>query len=261
MVLRKEGAGRVVFADNTIIPFIIVAAGTARFSDTSISEVTLDGGTVDGTGSIGRLMSLAGGGTVAPGTSVGRLTCTEVAWNVATKFVPELLTPVTPGKTHDQLKVNGPVELGGAALRVVTLAGFTNVTGNAYVIIDNDGTDAVSGTFAGLPQGAVVDIGTAAFTISYAGGTGNDVVLTQVPPLRVLSTTVVRGTGSNAGHYVIGLAGTGIPRATYQLETSPDLIRWTATQTTTASHAGTWTFTDTSRLLTEPRYFLRVGLH
>lgn len=56
--------------------------------------------------------------------------------------------------------------------------------GSTYTIIDNDGTDAVSGTFAGLPEGApVTSPGTDSgdvqwFTISYAGGTGNDVVLT-----------------------------------------------------------------------------------
>jgi hypothetical protein len=48
-------------------------------------------------------------------------------------------------------------------------------------LIDNDGTDAVSGTFAGLPQNAVVTAGGARYRISYTGGTGNDVTLTVVP--------------------------------------------------------------------------------
>ncbi|RSM42737.1 hypothetical protein DMA12_20895 [Amycolatopsis balhimycina DSM 5908] len=42
------------------------------------------------------------------------------------------------------------------------------------VIIDNQGTDQVSGTFDGLPEGAAVG----ALRLSYHGGDGNDVVLT-----------------------------------------------------------------------------------
>ncbi|MDF1754815.1 MAG: autotransporter-associated beta strand repeat-containing protein [Verrucomicrobiales bacterium] len=51
--------------------------------------------------------------------------------------------------------------------------------GAAYVIIDNDGaTDAVTGTFKNLEEGATVKAtGGETFTITYAGGDGNDVVL------------------------------------------------------------------------------------
>lgn len=43
------------------------------------------------------------------------------------------------------------------------------------VIIDNQGTAAVSGTFDGLPEGAAVG----SFRLTYRGGDGNDVVLTS----------------------------------------------------------------------------------
>ena len=53
--------------------------------------------------------------------------------------------------------------------------------GQAFVLIDNDGTDPVSGTFAGLPEGAGLTgagfSGSVPFRITYAGGTGNDVVV------------------------------------------------------------------------------------
>jgi len=45
-------------------------------------------------------------------------------------------------------------------------------------VLDNTGPAAVSGTFDGLPEGAVVPAGDTEFRISYAGGDGNDVVLT-----------------------------------------------------------------------------------
>ena len=56
----------------------------------------------------------------------------------------------------------------------------------------NDGSDAVSGTFAGLAQGATTDIGGNAFTISYVGGDGNDVVLTDAGPVCFASGTAIR---------------------------------------------------------------------
>jgi hypothetical protein len=44
-------------------------------------------------------------------------------------------------------------------------------------------TTAISGTFAGLPEGAVIAAGHVRFSISYTGCTGNDVVtvLSVVP--------------------------------------------------------------------------------
>ena len=45
------------------------------------------------------------------------------------------------------------------------------------------------GTFTGKPEGAVVFADGQPFTISYTGGTGNDVVLTRVVPPRVSSVS------------------------------------------------------------------------
>ena len=40
-------------------------------------------------------------------------------------------------------------------------------------------TDPIEGNFDGLPEGASLTIGNTPFTISYHGGDGDDVVLTQ----------------------------------------------------------------------------------
>ncbi len=80
--------------------------------------------------------------------------------------------------------MTGSVTLGGATLHLVELVGTGNVhVGDRIVIIDNDGADPVVGTFAGLPEGAIMMPSPAAFrySISYAGGTGNDVTLTVLP--------------------------------------------------------------------------------
>ena len=88
----------------------------------------------------------------------------------------------TPGPTgHDQLVVTGAVDITGAAL-TVDFTGVTGLTpGDILTIIDNDGAgDPVVGTFAGLPEGAL--IGSGLFEISYVGGDGNNVVLIVQSP-------------------------------------------------------------------------------
>ena len=58
---------------------------------------------------------------------------------------------------HDQLNVTGTVTLGGATLTPpAAFGGFTPTAGQTFVIINNDSTDAVSGTFNGLPEGATI---------------------------------------------------------------------------------------------------------
>ena len=61
---------------------------------------------------------------------------------------------------------------------------FASAANDQFTIINNDGSDAVIGTFAGLPQNKKLYIGQELFQISYTGGTGNDVVLNRLvtPP-------------------------------------------------------------------------------
>lgn len=73
------------------------------------------------------------------------------------------------------LKMNGALDLGGATLQI-GLAASPNY-GTVYKVVDNASTTPVAGTFAGLPEGATV---ADRFKISYAGGDGNDVTLTDV---------------------------------------------------------------------------------
>jgi hypothetical protein len=73
---------------------------------------------------------------------------------------------------------NGPVTLGGATLTLSTTV--PPGAGSGCLLIDNRGGSPVSGTFAGLPQGAVFGPPDARFRISYTAGDGNDVQLQRV---------------------------------------------------------------------------------
>jgi hypothetical protein len=118
-----------------------------------------------------------------PGSSPGILTCgglTPIAPASGTLQV-ELNGP-TPGAGYDQLDVRGPVDLTGLALSASL--GFGSAVSNTFTLIQNDGADAVVGTFSGLPQGKKLYVGRELFQISYTAGDGNDVVLTRLvtPP-------------------------------------------------------------------------------
>ncbi|MFO0816817.1 MAG: hypothetical protein U1A77_02670 [Pirellulales bacterium] len=80
---------------------------------------------------------------------------------------------------HDQLQVHGTVQVGGNL--AVNVAGvYTPPLNQEYVLIDNDGADAISGTFTGLSEGALLIVGTYVFQVSYQGGDGNDFSLTRI---------------------------------------------------------------------------------
>ena len=86
-------------------------------------------------------------------------------------------TGTIPGSQYDQLSVTGAVTLANATLSVTSLPAVA--PGTAFTLILNDGTDAVCGTFNGLPENAPVPVGAQAFRIHYAGGKGNDVTLVR----------------------------------------------------------------------------------
>ena len=104
----------------------------------------------------------------------------DLAFSTGSSYVVQLNGP-DPGAGYDQLTVTGTVSLDDATLDASL--GFSPVQGQRFVIIENDGTEQVSGTFAGLPQGASLSIGGVPFHVYYDGGDGNDVALVRnVPP-------------------------------------------------------------------------------
>lgn len=87
---------------------------------------------------------------------------------------------VPNGIEYDRAEVTGMVRLNHANLELILgSAGRSNI---AYILIHNDGTDAVQGSFNGLPEGASFTHNGGQFEITYQGGTGNDVVLRQLTP-------------------------------------------------------------------------------
>ena len=169
-------------------------SGTNTFSGTTIlsggllqvegvqtnSPIRLNGGKLAGQGRVGTITGNLGG-TVQPGFDGAALQNSlhsrDVTFNSTTTFRP-LLTLADPGFENSQLQVSGAVNLSGSALDIELQ--FVPSPGRSFEIIDNDGADAVVATFSGLPEGAIFNLPNThlRWRITYAGGDGNDVVLT-----------------------------------------------------------------------------------
>jgi hypothetical protein len=120
-------------------------------------------------------------GVVGIGASPAILTMHGLTMGVGAKLVIEIFgtTPGMAANNHDQAFIRGGVTLNDAVL-VLDFGGFVPAVGDQFVIIANDGDDAIQGSlFRGLPEGAIAAVvGGRAIRISYVGGDGNDVVLT-----------------------------------------------------------------------------------
>ena len=141
-------------------------------------------GTLKGDGIIqngnGNDLVLIAGSTLAPGTSIGKITFEQELDLTNTNLDIEI-----DGATDfDQVVVNtGSVTLGNANL--ILSGTFVPSGGEDFKIIDKISAGAMTGTFNGLPEGSTVTLNGVDLTISYSGGDGNDIVFTAVTPLPV----------------------------------------------------------------------------
>jgi len=58
---------------------------------------------------------------------------------------------------------------------------LTLSVGTVLTVIDNYGTNPISGNFLNLRDGATITAGSNTFQANYEGGDGNDLTLTVVP--------------------------------------------------------------------------------
>jgi autotransporter-associated beta strand protein len=200
--LQKHGAGTITLtASNTYSGVTIINAGTLLVDGHQPqSPVSVNGsGTLGGSGTVGTITS---SGNVAPGASPGILTTSNLAFSASGAYLVDLTGP-NAGTDYDQLNVRGTNSLASATLHVT--AAFTSpvTAGQQFTLLNNDGVDAIAGTFIGYPEGAALLANGYKFAISYVGGTGNDVVLTltDVPgdvPGGVVGSAVSSGNGNHS---------------------------------------------------------------
>jgi hypothetical protein len=137
-----------------------------------------DSARLQGSGTVGNINYIGSSVVVAPGSSPGILTCGNFnAGAIGSGTLEIELNGTTPGSGYDQISTQGTVNLTG--LNLSATLSFSPAQEDSFTIINNDGTDPISGTFPGLRQNKQVRIGGESFHVNYAGGTGNDLVLTR----------------------------------------------------------------------------------
>ncbi|MGE3241964.1 MAG: hypothetical protein AB7G28_18425 [Pirellulales bacterium] len=174
----STGNGRLELVDGTLRLHggnLVINSGVGTFA--------FEGGRVEGVGTINLHAPLVqSGGTLAPGNSVGT-TIVESGYTLnAGRLEFEINGLGTPGTNWDLLRVNGAVNLlGSDALangELAVLLGFAPALGNQFLILQNDYSAPITGTFA---SGAKVsaDFGNRRFDfeIRYNAGDGNDIAL------------------------------------------------------------------------------------
>ncbi len=133
--------------------------------------------TLSGTGTVGNVT--LDGGALRPGNGPGVLHTGSIANGVGDTFYFQIdgTHPGNGAGFHDQIAITGTVNLNSVSLDLdLTNAAFA--PGDKYVLINNDGADAVVGAFTGLPEASILTIGGRRYILTYQGGDGNDVVLT-----------------------------------------------------------------------------------
>jgi len=145
---------------------------TATDSPVSFTDsVILNAGLTLSAGS--SVVTFAGGMAVSPGalTVAGGMVLSDSATFSAT-------LNGTDAGCYSHVTAGGPVDLGGSTLNLTL--GFTPEMGDSFALVTSE-AGPITGTFAGLAEGATFTQNGMLFQITYQGGpNGNSVVLTRV---------------------------------------------------------------------------------
>jgi hypothetical protein len=146
----------------------VVNGGVVSIVNTQ-TAVTLQNGRFSGTSAS---LSATGGEVNGRFLSGGIVSMGDVQLNAATTVALEIV-----GGNEVRVQLNGTLDLGSTGLEILpSVHTPERQFGLSYTVIENASSQPVIGTFAGLPEGAIVDD---RWRISYVGGTGNDVTLTE----------------------------------------------------------------------------------
>ncbi|MGL4463738.1 MAG: beta strand repeat-containing protein, partial [Planctomycetia bacterium] len=173
----------IVSQNATVGQSVAVSAGSASILGTVSGGATitgtgfLRGGNSFGTpGTVTGAVSVTGGGTFGPAAGGSELNTGNLTIGTGGVFAVEL-SGTEAGVDFSQAIVTGTVSLTGSTF--APTLNYIPTAGDSYLLISNNAADAVVGTFTGLAEGATVMVGGRPMSISYRGGDGNDVVLTD----------------------------------------------------------------------------------
>jgi len=151
------------------------------------STVQVVSGMFQGNGTVGPLQTSGSSSIVTAAVTPSILYCGGFNGTTAHSGTLQVtLNGTQPGSGYSQLEASGPITL--SKLNLAATLNFSSSYSDQFTIIKNDGAGPVTGTFAGLAEGASLTISGEPFNISYVGGSGKDVVLTHLSPATISGT-------------------------------------------------------------------------
>lgn len=170
-------------------------AGTLTLSGTHgyTGATQVNAGTVVLSGSLAGPVIVNTGGTLAPRGLP--LSSGDLNLNPGGTY-RTLVNGPTAGTQYDQLTAGASVTLNGS-LDLVPGPGLA--PGTSFTILNKTSSGAISGAFAGRPEGSAFVEDGYTWIISYLGGDGNDVIVTLATPVQAWRFAYF-GTISNSGN-------------------------------------------------------------
>jgi hypothetical protein len=177
----NRGFGRVSVDEGTLIVNNPAKSGLGH------GKVRVNGGTLGGGGIIAGLVTVGNGSSagafLAPAAGTSRKATLTLLSNL--RFEPDgIYTYTFKGRgaevEADQVIANG-VTINAATINLLGKTQGTLQIGLVLTLISNTSANPISGTFANLPDGAIVTVNGNNFQADYEGGDGNDLTLTVVP--------------------------------------------------------------------------------
>jgi FG-GAP-like repeat len=182
--LIKDGAGACLVLTSSGYSGAYTVNGGILVIDanTPNSNAVINGGALGGTGTIGTVtnnLGILSAGTLQSPTGIFN-TKSLTFTNTTQSILAIKIGGTTAGANgYDQLNVTGTVNLANAQLAPVAWNNFRPAVNDVFTVINNDGTDAISGIFNNLPENSRISALGFAFKVSYLAGTGNDVSITR----------------------------------------------------------------------------------
>src|SRR4030095_810754 len=197
--VAKKGPGKLTLTGaSTNTDPITIHAGTVVVNGSVTAAINVQsGGVLRGSGTVGNV-NFASGSRIGPGDAIGSFTLSGGL--LSPGAILELdITGTTPGTSYDRLILSGALDITNSILALQPGAFDPVDFVDQFTIILNNGTNPVTGTFQGLPNGTSFLVGAQIWQISYfddastpgfelAGG--NDVTLLAVPEPASLASLI-----------------------------------------------------------------------